>query len=58
MTIQDDGVGLPNDYQPGVGLLSIRERAEELGGTCHFESPVEGGTRIIVRLPGTVTARD
>lgn len=34
MTITDDGIGLPPDLAPGVGISSMRERAAELGGTC------------------------
>lgn len=30
--VEDDGAGLPADLRSGVGLLSMRERAEELGG--------------------------
>jgi signal transduction histidine kinase len=32
ITIEDDGVGLPAAVVPNVGLHSMRERAEELGG--------------------------
>ena len=32
--VVDDGQGLREGYQAGVGLLSMRERATELGGTC------------------------
>jgi signal transduction histidine kinase len=49
--ITDDGVGLPDERRAGVGLLSLRERAEELGGTCVIEAPPEGGTRVMARLP-------
>jgi signal transduction histidine kinase len=49
--IKDDGRGLPPGYQPGVGLLSMRERAEELNGRCLAESPPGGGTRVFVQLP-------
>jgi signal transduction histidine kinase len=49
MAIADDGVGLPADYRPGVGLVSMRERAEELGGT--LEIAVAGGTRVTATLP-------
>jgi signal transduction histidine kinase len=47
----DDGVGLPKDIQPGVGLGSMRERAAELGGACVIETVPQGGTRVLARLP-------
>jgi two-component system, NarL family, sensor kinase len=49
--ITDDGVGLPPNITPGVGLRSMRERAEELGGTCVIERGVNGGTRMLACLP-------
>jgi signal transduction histidine kinase len=49
--ITDDGIGLPPNITPGVGLRSMRERAEELGGSCVIESGVNGGTRVLARLP-------
>jgi signal transduction histidine kinase len=51
MEIIDDGIGLPQSITPGVGLRSMRERAEELGGSCLIERRAEGGTRIQARLP-------
>jgi signal transduction histidine kinase len=51
LDICDDGVGLPPHPQTGVGLRSMRERAEELGGTCHVEANAEGGTRVTASLP-------
>jgi two-component system, NarL family, sensor kinase len=61
--ITDDGIGLPPNITPGVGLRSMRERAEELGGTCVIERCLSGGTRILARLPiggfdGTVAHPD
>jgi two-component system NarL family sensor kinase len=47
----DDGVGMPEDRRAGVGLSSMRERAEELGGTLVVEPLPEGGTRVLARLP-------
>ena len=47
----DDGRGIPAGQRAGVGLTSMRERAEELGGTCEIEAIPAGGTRIYVRLP-------
>ncbi|MFN2181587.1 MAG: GAF domain-containing sensor histidine kinase [Candidatus Promineifilaceae bacterium] len=49
--ILDDGDGLPSDYYPGVGLHSMRERAEELGGTFETGSGETGGTRVTAVLP-------
>jgi signal transduction histidine kinase len=49
--VKDDGLGLPRDVLPGVGLNSMRERAAELGGTCVIEALPQGGTRVLVRLP-------
>jgi signal transduction histidine kinase len=34
-----------------VGLSSMRERAEELGGTLAVEPGPQGGTRVLARLP-------
>ena len=51
LTIADDGTGYPADFHFGVGLNSMRERAEELGGTIHFENQSQGGARMQVWLP-------
>jgi signal transduction histidine kinase len=53
--VVDDGVGvgLVNGRRPnsGLGLLSMRERAEELGGSCLVEPVAGGGTRVLASLP-------
>ncbi|EFH88330.1 integral membrane sensor signal transduction histidine kinase [Ktedonobacter racemifer DSM 44963] len=49
--ILDDGIGLPAGCVSGVGLLSIRERVEELGGSCTIERRPTGGTCIFAQLP-------
>jgi signal transduction histidine kinase len=51
LEITDDGVGLPDERHLGVGLSSMRERAEELGGEFSVESPPGGGVRVVARLP-------
>jgi two-component system, NarL family, sensor kinase len=51
LEVTDDGRGLPNRVQAGVGLTSMRERAEELGGMCVAEVLPQGGTGIIAHLP-------
>ena len=47
----DDGHGLPSAVRAGVGLRSMRERAEELGGSCRAEVLPQGGTGVMARLP-------
>jgi signal transduction histidine kinase len=49
--ITDDGAEIPENRVAGVGLSSMRERAEELGGTLAVEPGPEGGTRVLARLP-------
>ena len=49
--VSDDGIGIPEDHRSGVGLHSMRERAEELGGTCVVGRSASGGTRVLARLP-------
>ncbi len=47
----DDGIGLVKERHIGVGLLAMRERAAELGGTCVIESLSSRGTHIQAYLP-------
>lgn len=51
VVICDNGVGLPTDHGVGIGLHSMRERAEELGGNCVIGRRAEGGTQVAARLP-------
>jgi signal transduction histidine kinase len=51
LEVVDDGVGVAEDRKAGVGMSSMRERAEELGGTLAVETLPEGGTRVLSRLP-------
>jgi signal transduction histidine kinase len=51
LRIVDDGVGLPVVPRPGVGLRSMRERTEELGGTFSATDAQDGGTQVMVTLP-------
>ena len=51
LAVVDDGQGLPTAGTTGMGLLSMRERAAELGGRCTVEAAPDGGTRVVARLP-------
>jgi signal transduction histidine kinase len=51
LEVKDDGAGLPASYNHGIGMVSMRERADELGGTCKIESVPGRGVTITVWLP-------
>jgi signal transduction histidine kinase len=51
LEVEDDGRGLGEDHKAGVGTHSMRERAEELGGSCSIGAPEGGGTLLSARLP-------
>ena len=53
VTIQDDGVGFDPQGKPrsGLGLLGIRERARDLGGTAKITSRPGHGTLVEIELP-------
>ena len=48
--VSDDGLGLPPENHPGVGLHSMRERAEELGGSLVVKNLAQG-TKVTARMP-------
>ncbi|HEY4075099.1 MAG TPA: PAS domain-containing protein [Herbaspirillum sp.] len=56
LTITDNGVGFsadasaPHRANPTWGLVSMRERAEAVGGSLTINSTVGKGTQVIVRL--------
>lgn len=49
--VTDDGRGLPARFRPGGGFLSMRDRAEEVGGRWSATTMPGGGTRIRTVLP-------
>ena len=53
LTVEDDGAGLPagEGNRGGFGLVSMRERAEALGGSAEVMPGRERGVRVEVRLP-------
>ncbi|NTU84168.1 MAG: GAF domain-containing sensor histidine kinase, partial [Chloroflexales bacterium] len=56
--VTDDGQGFdPNSTPTGdgrhLGVLSMRERAAEIGGTMEIRSSVGSGTEVIVTVPRT-----
>lgn len=51
LTVADDGRGLEANGRNGVGLHSMRERAEELGGKLMVESGNGAGVKVTAVLP-------
>ncbi len=49
--ITDDGIGISPDFRAGVGLTSMRERTEELGGTFAIADIKPSGTRLTASIP-------
>ncbi|GIE31429.1 hypothetical protein Ait01nite_044740 [Actinoplanes italicus] len=51
LEVTDDGRGLDVAAEPGIGLQSMRERAEELGGTLSLAGAAPTGTCVRVEVP-------
>lgn len=53
LTVRDDGIGHQEDARQGkgIGLVSMRERANELGGRIRVDGGPGAGTTIEVTLP-------
>jgi PAS domain S-box-containing protein len=51
LVVADDGRGMSPEAPSGLGLVTIRERAELLGGNCDITASANGGTRVEVSVP-------
>jgi len=53
LEVKDDGLGFdPSQEFPGhLGLRSMRERIESLGGELTIDSAQQMGTRVLVHIP-------
>ncbi len=51
VTIVDDGVGIEDDATPGIGLVSMAERAAGVGGELVVRRGSDGGTEVRASLP-------
>lgn len=49
--ITDDGIGISPSFMAGVGLTSMRERSEELGGNLEVVAIQPKGTRLTSTIP-------
>lgn len=57
LTVRDDGIGM-NGAAAGVGLISMRQRADDLGGSIDIGSGPAGGTVVSAWLPISVPATE
>jgi signal transduction histidine kinase len=55
LEVVDNGHGITGSRRDGVGMSSMRERAEELDGTLSIEPAPGTGTRLVAELPLTHT---
>lgn len=51
LRVEDDGDGFDFARNPGLGLVTMRERAEQIGGTLEVRRRDGGGTCVHARLP-------
>jgi PAS domain S-box-containing protein len=57
MVISDNGIGFEpallekRGGRPNLGLITMRERANAIGGHCRIESKPDQGTQVIVEVP-------
>lgn len=51
LEVWDDGQGFQTRRDGGLGLISMRERAAELGGRLEIASSPQSGTRLTATLP-------
>jgi signal transduction histidine kinase len=59
LAIEDDGVGFDVDaaWARGLGVISMRERIEAIGGSFAIHSALRAGTRLEIRAPLHAEAR-
>ncbi len=63
VSVVDDGQGFDPHAPPDgngrhLGLISMRERAAEIGGTMHIRSTIGGGAEVTVTIPRSPGDRD
>lgn len=51
LQVEDDGVGINGTSPEGLGLRTMRERVESLGGSLRIDAEPGRGTRIVAEVP-------
>jgi signal transduction histidine kinase len=57
MTVTDDGIGIGGAHagsreRHGLGMVTMRERSQAVGGRFGVRNAPGGGTRITIEIPG------
>jgi signal transduction histidine kinase len=50
-SIEDDGLGFQENFEPGFGVSSMRQRAQKIGAIFNIKSLPKGGSSIDFSLP-------
>jgi signal transduction histidine kinase len=56
LEVEDHGKGLTAEGRRGLGLVTMRERADLVGGTIEFLTPADGGTLVRFTVPARSAA--
>jgi len=56
VVVSDDGRGIIAHPRDGIGMRSMRERADEIGGTCEVQSVAGSGTVVRATFPAVVSS--
>ena len=53
MVVRDDGIGIDGArrQRPGLGIVTMRERAQAVGGEFKVRNQAGGGTHITIDIP-------
>jgi signal transduction histidine kinase len=57
MTVGDNGIGIGSNaerrahHRPRLGIVTMRERVQAIGGRFHVRSGARGGTQIAIEIP-------
>jgi two-component system, NarL family, sensor histidine kinase UhpB len=55
IVVEDDGIGLPQTFRAGFGLLGMQQRVRKFAGRIEVGRGTQGGTRIEAFLPVATT---
>ena len=51
MKVSDDGIGFDPTGRSGIGLASMRDRADAVGGQLRVDGRPGGGTLVCAEIP-------